>query len=176
MSGQRNKRKSDLNRIRPSHVYSVKRLAETLERREETVRRWIKDGMPTIGFECPYMIDGQEAKHWLNQKWRQRKKPCALDQLYCLPCHSRKHPAQDSVAIIETPDGGLRLEAKCPACGASIYMARKMADKAEITRLMSRFMGNVRHLSGYSHPPLNRTFEQDTSPEFKSSPRGRSNV
>jgi hypothetical protein len=162
MSTAKKRRHPNLQLIRTTQVYTVKTLAETLERRPETVLRWIKDGMPVLDGRKPYLVDASEAKEWLAAKWARRKTKCALDELYCLPCHAKKHPSTDSAKFIDQPNGTLKIEATCPDCGGEMHITRSGKDKDKVRNLMSRFTANVQHLSGYRNPAVNRVLDEDS--------------
>ena len=164
---QRKKRKPDLSKIRTTQVYTVADFAQELDRRKETVLRWIKDGMPILDGRKPYLIDGAEAKAWLKEKWQKRKSSCCLDEIYCAPCHSKKHPASDSVTFSQRPCGTFKVEGDCPDCGARMHIIRSHKDIEEIRTLMSRFTTNVEHLSGYRNPNANRLLNTDSIQSLK---------
>lgn len=116
----RKKRKPDFRRIGPSRTYSIKELAEAVQRNPATVRSWIRQGMPTLDGLKPVVIDGAQAKDWLKLKWASRKIPTRPGEAHCLSCRSSRPFAEGTRALKQKTSKVLIETGKCAVCGRAI--------------------------------------------------------
>ncbi|MCP4933202.1 MAG: helix-turn-helix domain-containing protein [bacterium] len=127
------KRNHDVRRIRLRHSYTVKEVARLLEVCEETVRRWVKVGLPVFDEMKPLLIVGADLKRWLNSRRILAKKPCLSNEFYCLSCRAPRMPTPGTLSIHPRNEKTIFLKAKCGVCGARInrvWSASKIADIA----------------------------------------------
>lgn len=112
----RKKRKPDFRRIRPSQTYSIAELADAVQRNPATVRKWIREGMPTIDRLKPLVIDGARAKDWLRWKWARRKSPTAANEAHCLHCRKPRPFAEGSRSVKQVNAKVLAIAGECAVC------------------------------------------------------------
>ena len=72
--------------------YLVSEVAEVFGVHKNTVRAWLRDGLPVCDDQHPMLILGRDLKAYLQSKQRQRKRPCKVDEMYCLKCRAPKTP------------------------------------------------------------------------------------
>ena len=116
----RKKRKPDMRRIGRSQTYTIPQLAKAVHRRVETVRRWYRQGMPSLGDEKPLIFDGAEVKAWLRRKWDSKKQPCAENEAYCVKCHARRLFRQGTASRSVQSQKTAMLTGKCNVCGTTM--------------------------------------------------------
>jgi hypothetical protein len=88
---------------------------------KNTVRAWIKHGLPTIDRKRPMIIHGRDAKRFLEDRRRRAKQPCPPGHFFCLRCRAPKIPAGAMVDYLPiTPTSG-NLRGICPDCHALIH-------------------------------------------------------
>ena len=93
--------------------YTVDEVARTLGSHKNTVRSWIKQGLPTIDSRRPTLIHGLDVARFLETRRKAGKQSCGPGQIYCVKCRSPKSPAGgmvDYVSITATsgkPQGDL---------------------------------------------------------------------
>ncbi|HCX08787.1 MAG TPA: DNA-binding protein, partial [Hyphomonas sp.] len=63
-----NKRKPNVSLIQTSRSYTIREVAERLDRQVETVRTWVQEGLPVLPGTTPRLIDGAELKEWLKAR------------------------------------------------------------------------------------------------------------
>ena len=80
------KPKSDLRRIRLSRCYTIQEVAKLLGIGVNTVRAWIRLGLPVVGSDKLILIPGDGLKNWLKMRAAARKQKCLPDEVYCLRC------------------------------------------------------------------------------------------
>jgi hypothetical protein len=73
--------------------YTVDELGRTLKVHKNTVRAWVKHGLPTIDRNRPMIIHGRDAKRFLEDRRRRAKQPCPPGHFFCLRCRAPKIPA-----------------------------------------------------------------------------------
>lgn len=148
----RKKQKPDMRRIRPSKTYTVEELARALNKSVATVRRWIRDGLPTLGEARPVLVDGAEMKAWLSAWLATRKHRCREDELYCCRCHCPRRPSLGSVSITLNNEKTLTVKGVCEVCGAGMRKLGSIARRAEIEVALRAFTQEKQSLSKYRDP------------------------
>ncbi|WP_430417027.1 helix-turn-helix domain-containing protein [Parasphingorhabdus sp.] len=81
--------------------YSADDISRLLDVHKNTVRKWIKHGLPVIDDDRkPKLVLGSDLRSWLEQKRKSAKQPCRPGELFCLKCKIPKRPALDMVDYI----------------------------------------------------------------------------
>jgi excisionase family DNA binding protein len=101
--------------------YSVDEAARVLRTHKNTIRTWIKQGLPTIDRRRPTLIHGVDLSAFLKNRRNRGKRPCPPSHMYCFKCRSPKKPAAGMADYlpISTTSGNLR--ALCPDCGTLMH-------------------------------------------------------
>jgi len=96
--------------------YTVEEVALLFGIHKNTVREWIKSGLPACSEQRPALILGYQLREFLQGKRQGRKRKCRLFEIYCLRCREPKRPAGNMVDYEPMkPDSG-RLIGLCPDC------------------------------------------------------------
>lgn len=148
--------------IRKHWTYTVAEVAELCDVHRNTVRAWIKDGLPVIGDRKPFLIRGSDLKAFLDARAKRRKQPLADGEFYCFACREPREPVPGLIDFEIAANGTGRLVGFCSVCEASIYRA---ASKADADRFLRKFASanttEVDTLDEPSDPLANSDFEQD---------------
>lgn len=102
-------------------TYTVDEAARLLTVHKNTVRQWIKQGLPTVDDRKPTLLHGLDLRAFLEQRRKNAKRPCRPGEMYCVRCRDPKRPAgamADYLPISETI-GNLR--GICPDCETLIH-------------------------------------------------------
>jgi excisionase family DNA binding protein len=111
--------------IKIHRSYTVEEAARALRVHRNTLRSWIKQGLPTIDSRRPSLIHGRDLFTFLRNRRNKIKQSCGSDQLYCVKCRMPKRPVASIVQFIPiTPLSG-NLRGNCPDCGC--FMHRRVA-------------------------------------------------
>ena len=91
-------------RINPNLVkihrnYTVEEVANILSVHKNSVRLWIKDGLPICDEKRPLLILGKELKLYLQTKRQKNKRKCKPYEIYCMRCKAPKRPAGNMVDL-----------------------------------------------------------------------------
>ncbi len=112
--------------------YSVEEIALLFGAHKNTVRGWLKNGLPVCNTQRPVLILGADLRHFLQEKQTRRKRKCRPYELYCMRCRSPRRPAEDMVDYEPMSGATGRLMAICPTCSG---MMNKYTNKAKLERI-----------------------------------------
>lgn len=120
------------NRAKIYRNYTVEETATLFSVHKNTVRLWLKDGLPTIDQRSPFLIRGAELRSYLQNKRASKKRKCQPFEIYCVRCRIPQRP-DGNMADYEalTSDNG-RLIGLCPECGGIINKFVNLARLNEI--------------------------------------------
>lgn len=150
-------------RIKVHRSYAVEEAARLLGVHKNTVRSWIKNGLPTIDNRRPILILGRSLSSFLLTRRTRRQQPCQPDQLFCFRCQTPKRPAGQTAEYIPiTPTSG-NLRAICEDCSTVMYRrvnwSRVSISAAGIDVTLPEAM---RHIIDSAFPCLNCASDKET--------------
>ena len=124
-----------MRRINPRRAklhwsYDVGELADRLDVHKNTVRHWIKNGLPVLDGTRPVLILGREFQAWWAKREKARKRPCQPGQMYCFKCREPKRPALGMVEYAATNAGTGNLKAICETCETMMHQRARLANLA----------------------------------------------
>lgn len=119
--------------------YTVEEVTRLLGVHKNTVRTWIKQGLPTINDKRPMLVLGPDLSAFLQAKRAKNKRPCKPGEMYCVRCRAPKAPAGNMVEYKPQTESLGNLFGICPDCDAG--MNRRVS-----LPKWSRFEGNWRSL------------------------------
>jgi hypothetical protein len=117
-------------RVKVHRNYTVEEAARCVGVHKNTVRRWIKEGLPTIGGRGRTLVLGSVLYTFLVEKRRRAKRPCPLGFMFCLKCRDIRQPAQGMIEYRALTPGFGNLVALCPECSGLMFRRIKHADVA----------------------------------------------
>jgi hypothetical protein len=145
------------HRLVKSHrSYTVEETADLLGKHKNTVREWIKAGLPTIDGKRPRLIQGRELIAFLQARRVRRKRPCGPGQLYCFRCRAPKLPAAEMVENRPLNGKIANLTAICPDCNCMMHRCVSLAKLGEFLGEMDiTFPQALRRLGEINQPSVN---------------------
>jgi hypothetical protein len=99
----------------------VEEIAGLLNVHKNTVRGWVKQGLPTIDRQRPTLILGSILSRFLQYRRQRGQKRCAPGEIYCVKCRMPVQPAGDMADYLPTNTASGMLRGICPACETLIY-------------------------------------------------------
>jgi len=115
--------------VKIHRIYTVEDTARCLAVHKNTVRRWIKAGLPTVGGHGKTLILGSELRLFLEVRRKNAKRPCPPGHFYCLKCQAPRPPAAAMTDYFPiTPTSG-NLKALCPECTGIMCRRIKEVDR-----------------------------------------------
>ena len=118
--------------IKIHRAYSVEEAARALGAHKNSVRGWIKKGLPVVDGGRPVLILGHELRAFLERKRKAGKRPCPPGTIYCLKCREPRGPALGMVEYRPRNTATGDLTALCEACSAMMFRRARRADVAAI--------------------------------------------
>jgi excisionase family DNA binding protein len=113
---------------RPNHrlvkihrSYSVEEAAALFGTHRNTIRRWIKAGLPVIDQRRPVLMQGQALTDFLQARRAKSKQTCQPGEIYCVRCRVPRSPAGEMADYQPLTDTLGNLTGICPVCEAMIY-------------------------------------------------------
>ena len=108
------------NLVKIHRNYEISEVAELFCIHKNTVRSWIKNGLPVCDDKRPILIIGKYLKEFIQQKNSSQKQSCKLNEIYCLKCKSPHVPAENMVDYQPNNSSNGRLFGLCPVCESVI--------------------------------------------------------
>jgi excisionase family DNA binding protein len=107
--------------IKSARCYTMAEASECLGVSLNTIRNYLRDGLPILRAERPFLIPGAELKAWLATRKQRAKQPLKPEQMLCLRCKTPQTPLGGMVDCATLSSGKLQLTGLCPSCGGVIY-------------------------------------------------------
>ena len=141
--------------------YTVEEAASVFGVHKNSVRAWIKAGLPVCDAKRPMLILGTDLRDYLKGKRSERKRRCGPDELYCLRCREPRCPAEGMVDYIPMTAATGRLNALCPVCLAVMNRYVGTNDLAKVrVKFDVRVTKSQQHIGKSNLPLANCDFEQ----------------
>jgi excisionase family DNA binding protein len=145
--------------VKINRSYTVEEAAHRLGVHKNTVREWIKRGLPVINDKRPMLILGRDLFEYLQARRVKNKRPCKLNQMYCLRCRVPKTPADNMVDYEPKTETLGNLYGICPDCGAGMNRRTSMAKLEQIRGKMDiTFPQGLRRLVDSCYSSVNSDF------------------
>ena len=114
-------------RVKIHRSYAVDEAAKVIRSHKNTIRNWLKQGLPTVDEQRPHLIRGADLRGFLVTKQLQRKCRCAAGELYCVRCRTPKEPAGKIAEYRPITATSGNLKGTCPDCGTHIFRRVSLA-------------------------------------------------
>jgi hypothetical protein len=107
--------------------YTVAEIAALFGIHRNTVRAWVKRGLPTIDDRRPLLILGRDLADFLRDRRTKNKQTCQPGEMYCMRCRTPRKPAGDMADYQAVTATLGDLVAICPECNAMMYRRVSLA-------------------------------------------------
>ena len=136
--------------------YTVEEIANLFGIHRNTVREWIKRGLPTSDQKRPFLILGRDLVAFLQARRKKNKRPCKPGEIYCVRCRAPKAPAGDMADYQTVTETLGNLVAICPDCGSIINRRVSLAKLEQIRGQLDITMPQaLRHIRESAQPSVN---------------------
>ena len=137
--------------------YTVEEIARLFGVHRNTVREWIKRGLPTSDDQRPTLVLGRDLVAFLKARRAKNKRSCLPGEIYCVGCRAPKAPAGNMVEYEPVTESLGNLMALCPDCGALMNRRVGLAQLEQIRGQMDITMPQApRHICESTQPSVNR--------------------
>ncbi len=140
--------------------YTVEEVARLYEVHRNTVRQWIKQGLPVCDERRPILILGGELAAFLTRKRTRNKRPCKPGEVYCVRCRAPQLPALGMADYEPLTATSGNLVGLCPQCEGTIYRRVSLARLAEAKgNLEVKFTQGPEHIIERGNPSVSCAFK-----------------
>jgi hypothetical protein len=112
--------------------YNVEEVADLFGVHRNTVRAWVKRGLPTSDTKRPLLILGRDLSSFLQARRVKNKRTCQPGELYCVRCRAPKAAAGDMADYRPMTETLGNLIAICPDCDAIMNRRVSLAKLEQI--------------------------------------------
>jgi hypothetical protein len=120
--------------VKSALTYEISEAAAALGKNPATIRNWIKDGLPVMASQKPYLISGEAIREYLRAKYKDAKTPLAPSELYCPACKAGREPVDGLVTFHRQTSKMALLKGECMRCSATAARFISMSRHAEFTQ------------------------------------------
>lgn len=155
------KRRPNHRLVKIHRNYTVEEIANLFSIHKNTVRTWIKNGLPLSDDKRPALILGRELATFLQAQKTKNKQTCQPNEMYCLRCRVPRKPVVDMVdyEVINQKVGNLI--ALCSHCNALMNKRVSFSKLSLIEAQMGiTFPQAQKHISDSNQPSLNSDFNR----------------
>ncbi|OFZ98278.1 MAG: hypothetical protein A3H35_08415 [Betaproteobacteria bacterium RIFCSPLOWO2_02_FULL_62_17] len=137
-------------------IYSVEAAASMYGVHRNTVRAWIKGGLPKIDKRRPILIRGRDLVAFLQARRAKGKRPCQPGEIYCVRCRAPKVPGGGMVECESLTETVGNLIGICPDCHSIINRRVSLAKLPQILGQMAVTTPQAQsHISESPNPSVN---------------------
>lgn len=155
------KRRPNYRLVKIHRSYTVEEIAHLFHTHKNTVRAWVKAGLPTCDGKRPTLILGCDLAAYLRERRTKNKHPCKPGEIYCVRCRVPKRPAGGMAEYQPITASLGNLIGICPDCERMIYRRASRAKLPEILGNLDITFSEMERQVSESLPPIaNSDFRQ----------------
>ncbi len=102
------------------YAYDIKDVCKLFDVHEQTVRAWIKAGLPVIDKKKPMLIYGFDLKTFIKAQNDNNKCKTQFDEIYCMKCRDACSVFQNNITV-QHKNNGLHVNGQCRNCKTSMF-------------------------------------------------------
>lgn len=154
------KRRPNYRLVKTHRSYTVEEVARLFGAHKNTVRAWVKAGLPICDSKRPILILGPDLATYLKERRTKNKRHCQPDEIYRVRCRAPKRPAGDMAEYKAITDTLGNLMGICPDCEAMMYRRASRAKLPAIQEELSvTFAEAERQVNETYQPTVNSDLE-----------------
>ena len=136
--------------------YTVDEVATLFGIHKNTVREWVKRGLPTNDGRRPMLILGRDLVTFLTTRRTKNKRTCKPGEMYCLRCRAPRAPAGDMVDYVPVTATLGNLVAICSTCETMMYRRVNLAKLEQVRGHLNITVPQaLEHIGDSAQPTLN---------------------
>lgn len=150
------KRRHNPNLAKINRNYTVEEVASLYGVHKNTVRAWIKQGLPSINDKRPMLILGGNLAAFHQARRAKNKQKCQPGEMYCVRCRAPKVPDSGMVDYQSVTEKIWNLVAICPVCYSLMNQRVGLARLEQVRRKMDITLSQAqRHINESNSPTVN---------------------
>ena len=107
--------------------YNVEEIASVFNVHKNTVRQWIKNGLPVLDNKRPMLVHGSDLFQFLKLRRTKNKKTCKPGEIYCVRCREPRFPVDMKARYDAVSETQGSLIGVCSYCDIYIYRRVSLA-------------------------------------------------
>ena len=149
--------------VKIHRTYTAGEIGDLFGIHKNTVRTWLKGGLPICDGKRPMLILGHDLAEFLRARRARKKQPCQAGEIYCVRCRAPKCPAGDMADYLPVTETIGNLMAICPDCNCIIYRRVNLFKMGLVQgKIDITFPQALRRLVESNQPTLNSDLRQET--------------
>jgi hypothetical protein len=145
--------------VKTHRSYTVEEVATRFGVHRNTVREWVKRGLPTCDHKRPTLILGRDLAVFLHARRTKNRQTCAPGELYCVRCRAPRSPAGGMADYQPKTTTLGNLIGICPRCDALMYRRVNRATLDQIRGALEiRLTQGSEHIGESTDPSVNSAF------------------
>lgn len=150
------KRHPNYRLVKIHRSYTVEEIAKLFGIHKNTVREWVKVGLPVSDDKRPMLMLGHDLAAFLQARRVKNKQTCQPGEIYCVRCRTPKAPAADMAEYQPVTEKFGNLIAICPDCNSIMNRRVSMAKLGQVRGEMDiTFPQALRHIGESNQPTVN---------------------
>lgn len=150
------KRHPNPRMVKIHRSYTVEEVAKLYGMHKNTVRAWIKQGLPICDDRRPTIVLGRDLATFLQARRIKNKRTCQPGEIYCVRCRAPKKPAADMADYQPVTAQIGNLMALCPDCNSIMNRRVSLIKLGQVRGQMDiMFPQALRHISESNQPSVN---------------------
>jgi len=159
------KRYPNHRRVKVHRSYTVDEIARLFSFHKNTVRVWIKTGLPTSDERRPTLILGRDLISFLQARRVRHKRPCRPGEIYCVRRRAPKAPAGEMADYLPVTEMIGNLVAICPACNSIMNRRVNLAKLGQVSgKIDITFPQALHRVSESGQSSVNSGLKEGTQP------------
>ncbi|TXH49240.1 MAG: DNA-binding protein [Burkholderiaceae bacterium] len=143
-------------------TYSVDEIAKLYGIHRNTVRAWIRAGLPTTDQRRPLLVLGRELAEFLRERRAAARRPCGPGEIFCVRCREPRRPAGAAVCYRPLTGEQGMLVGRCGCCNAGLNRRVSLTRLAEtLSQMNVTLTQGEEHINESAMPSLNCDFAED---------------
>lgn len=139
--------------------YTVDEVSRLFGVHRNTVRQWVKQGLPTNDDRRPILILGRDLGAYLNARRASRKQTCRPGEIYCVRCRTPRTAAGDMADYQPITETLGNLAAICSCCDSIMNRRVSLAKLGQIRGQLDITMRQASlHIGKSTKPSVNSDF------------------
>ena len=153
---QRQRRHPNHRHVKIHRTYTVEEIAKLFGVHKNTVRAWVKAGLPICDDKRPMLILGRDLASFLPARRERNKHTCRPGELYCVRCRTPRFPAGDMADYRPVTEKFGNLTGICPVCNSIMNRCVSMAKLEQVRgRMDITFPQALLRLNESNQPTVN---------------------
>jgi hypothetical protein len=148
-------------RVKIHRCYTVEEVAKLFAAHKNTVRDWLKAGLPKIDDRKPILILGRQLAGFLHMRRARRQRRCRAGEFYCFRCRAPKRAAACAAEYLPITARSGNLRATCVDCGTRMFRRVSFHKLAVVADLHVVLPQAQQRLTECADPSLNCALERE---------------